>query len=36
MVIARFSSHPLASTVSFDPIVLPAYRAVAERLMREQ
>ena len=34
MVIARFSSHPVAATVTFDPIVLPAYRAVAERLMR--
>jgi CubicO group peptidase (beta-lactamase class C family) len=35
MVIARFSSHPVASTVTFDPIVLPAYRAVAEYLMRQ-
>lgn len=34
-VIARFSSHPVASTVTFDPIVLPAYRAVAEHLMRQ-
>ncbi len=34
MVIARFSSHPVASTVTYDPIVLPAYRAVAEHLMR--
>ena len=34
MVIARFSSHPVASSVTFDPIVLPAYRAVAEHLMR--
>jgi CubicO group peptidase (beta-lactamase class C family) len=33
MVIARFSSHPVASTVTFDPIVLPAYRAVAKHLM---
>ncbi|HET7202769.1 MAG TPA: serine hydrolase [Steroidobacteraceae bacterium] len=33
MVIARFSSHPVAATVTFDPIVLPAYRAVAEHLM---
>jgi CubicO group peptidase (beta-lactamase class C family) len=33
MVIARFSSAPTASTVTFDPIVLPAYRAVAEHLM---
>ena len=32
MVIARFSSHPVAATVTFDPIVLPAYRAVAEHL----
>lgn len=34
-VIARFSSHPVASTVTFDPVVLPAYRAVAEHLMRQ-
>ena len=33
MVIARYSSHPVASTVTYDPIVLPAYRAVAGFLM---
>jgi CubicO group peptidase (beta-lactamase class C family) len=35
VVIARFGSHPLASTVNFDPIALPAYRAVADHLMRQ-
>ncbi|HET9694359.1 MAG TPA: 6-aminohexanoate hydrolase, partial [Steroidobacteraceae bacterium] len=33
VVIARFASHPTASTVTFDPIALPAYRAVAQHLM---
>ena len=33
MVIARFASHPLAGNVNLDPMSLPAYRAVAERLM---
>ena len=33
MVIARFASHPLAGNVNFDPTSLPAYRAIAERLM---
>jgi CubicO group peptidase (beta-lactamase class C family) len=33
VVIARFGSHPLASTVNFDPIALPAYRAVADRVV---
>jgi CubicO group peptidase (beta-lactamase class C family) len=33
MVIARYASHPLASNVSFDPTSLPAYRAVAARLL---
>jgi CubicO group peptidase (beta-lactamase class C family) len=33
MVIARFASHPLAGNVNLDPLSLPAYRAVAERLM---
>jgi CubicO group peptidase (beta-lactamase class C family) len=33
MVIARFASHPLAGNVNLDPTSLPAYRAVAERLM---
>jgi CubicO group peptidase (beta-lactamase class C family) len=34
MVIARFGSHPLASNINFDPTSLPAYRALAEHLMR--
>jgi CubicO group peptidase (beta-lactamase class C family) len=33
VVIARFGSHPVASTVNFDPVALPAYRAVADHLM---
>ncbi len=33
MVIARFASHPLAGNVNLDPLSLPAYRAIAERLM---
>jgi CubicO group peptidase (beta-lactamase class C family) len=33
VVIARFGSHPLASGVNFDPTTLPAFAAVAERLM---
>ena len=34
VVIARFASHPLAGNVNLDPTSLPAYRAVAEHLMR--
>ena len=34
MVIARFASHPLAGNVNLDPLSLPAYRAVADHLMR--
>ncbi len=34
MVIARFASHPLAGNVNLDPTSLPAYRAIAERLMQ--
>lgn len=34
MVVARFASHPKAGNVAIDPTSLPAYRAVAERLMR--
>jgi CubicO group peptidase (beta-lactamase class C family) len=34
MVIARFASHPLAGNVNLDPTSLPAYRAVAEHLIR--
>jgi len=33
MVIARFASHPQAGNVNLDPLSLPAYRAIAERLM---
>ncbi|HEX7238471.1 MAG TPA: serine hydrolase [Gammaproteobacteria bacterium] len=33
MVIARFASHPAAGNVNLDPLSLPAYRAIAERLM---
>jgi CubicO group peptidase (beta-lactamase class C family) len=33
MVIARFGSHPLASGVNFDPTTLPAFAAMADRLM---
>jgi CubicO group peptidase (beta-lactamase class C family) len=33
MVIARFASHPLAGNVNLDPLSLPAYRALAEKLM---
>ncbi|HVF16494.1 MAG TPA: serine hydrolase [Steroidobacteraceae bacterium] len=34
MVIARFASHPLASNTHLDPKSLPAYRAIADHLMR--
>jgi CubicO group peptidase (beta-lactamase class C family) len=34
MVIARFASHPLAANVNVDPTSLPAYRAIAEHLLR--
>ena len=34
MVIARFASHPLAGNVNLDPLSLPAYRAIADRLMQ--
>jgi CubicO group peptidase (beta-lactamase class C family) len=34
MVIARFASHPLASNTLLDPTSLPAYRAIAQHLMR--
>jgi CubicO group peptidase (beta-lactamase class C family) len=33
MVIARFASHPLGANVNLDPTSLPAYQAVAQRLM---
>ncbi len=34
MVIARFASHPLAGNFNFDPTSLPAYQAIAERLLQ--
>jgi CubicO group peptidase (beta-lactamase class C family) len=34
MVITRFASHPRAANADIDPTSLPAYRAVAEHLMR--
>jgi CubicO group peptidase (beta-lactamase class C family) len=33
MVIARFASHPLAANAANDPTSLPAYQAIAQRLM---
>lgn len=33
MVIARFGSHPIAGNSGIDPNSLPAYRAIAEKLM---
>jgi CubicO group peptidase (beta-lactamase class C family) len=33
MVIARFASHPIAGNVGIDPMSLPAYEAIAARLM---
>jgi CubicO group peptidase (beta-lactamase class C family) len=33
-VIARFASHPLGANANLDPMSLPAYHAVAQRLMR--
>jgi hypothetical protein len=35
MVIARFASHPLAGNMHFDPTSLPAYRAIADQLLRK-
>jgi CubicO group peptidase (beta-lactamase class C family) len=34
MVIARFGSAPWAGNVFLDPTTLPAFRAMAEHLMR--
>ena len=34
VVIARYGSHPLASNPVQDPIILPAYRAIAQHLGR--
>jgi CubicO group peptidase (beta-lactamase class C family) len=33
-VIARFASHPIAANSGVDPTSLPAYRAIAEHLMK--
>jgi CubicO group peptidase (beta-lactamase class C family) len=33
MVIARFASNPKAANANFEDISLPAYQAIAERLM---
>ena len=33
-VIARFASHPIAANSAMDPTSLPAYRAIAEHLMK--
>lgn len=35
MVIVRFASNPKAGNANFDDISLPAYQAIAERLMRK-
>ena len=35
MVIVRFASNPRAGNANFDDISLPAYQAIAERLMRK-
>ena len=34
VTIARFGSHPVAANSAMDPTSLPAYRAMAEHLMR--
>ena len=34
MVIVRFASNPNAANAKFDPISLPAYQAIADRLMQ--
>ncbi len=34
MVIVRFASNPKAANANFDPISLPAYQAIADRLMQ--
>jgi CubicO group peptidase (beta-lactamase class C family) len=34
MVIVRFASHPLAGNTNLDPTSLPAYRAIADHLLR--
>ena len=35
MVIARFASFPTAGNAAIDPTSLPAYRALAERLLAD-
>ena len=35
MVIARFGSHPLAGNANLDPMTLPAFRALADHLLRQ-
>jgi CubicO group peptidase (beta-lactamase class C family) len=32
LVIARYGSHPIAANAAQDPLILPAYRAIAETL----
>ena len=34
VTIARFASHPVAANSALDPTSLPAYRAVAEHLLK--
>ena len=34
VTIARFGSHPIAANAAFDPSSLPAFRAIAEHLLR--
>ncbi len=36
MVIARFASHTVASSASFDPTSLPAFEAMARHLMAKK
>jgi CubicO group peptidase (beta-lactamase class C family) len=36
MVIVRFASNPKAANANFDSISLPAYQAIAERLMQPE
>ncbi|MFC0282186.1 serine hydrolase domain-containing protein [Camelimonas abortus] len=36
MVIVRFASHPVASNTFNDPLTLPAFAAMAERLKKQQ
>jgi hypothetical protein len=36
MVVVRFASNPVAANEPFDGISLPAYQAIADRLMAKQ